>query len=133
MLFTAFLFIIFVIPVKTMYQRNAELYLPVDILEREGFSIRDLHRTDPKIKEYKVLMLAGQNAHYTQVDFYVNAYNRYKGYDLEILKDTSEVRTGQTVLCCQDAQAQWLDANYEVVRNLQNNIGCILVHLQEKK
>jgi 4-amino-4-deoxy-L-arabinose transferase-like glycosyltransferase len=133
MLFTAFLIIIFVIPVKTMYQRNAELYLPVDILEREGFSIRDLHRTDPKIKEYKVLMLAGQNAHYTQVDFYLNAYNRYQGYDLEILKDTSEVHTGQTVLCCQDAQAQWLDANYKVVRNLQNNIGCILVHLQEKK
>jgi hypothetical protein len=122
-----------VFPIKRIYTENSNLYQPVDILEREGFSIRDLNRTYPDTKEYKVLMLAGQNAHYTQVDFYVNAYNRYKEYDLEILKDTSEVRSGQTILCCQDAQVQWLDDHFHLEQLRGNEIGCVLVHLRENR
>ena len=116
---------LFCLPVLKMFERNADLYLPVDILEREGFSIRELKRNHPEFRQYKVLMLAQQNAHYTQVDFYLNAYNRYGGYDISLLRDTTGVSPGDTILCCQDEQIRWLTTSYPCDTIDTNVIGCV--------
>ena len=125
-----FTILVFALPVHSMYQQNAAAYLPVDILEREGFSIRDLEQSLPEVRQYNVLMLAGQNAHYTQVDFYLNLFNRYKGYEISLLRDTALVRPGDLVLCCQETQLQWLEANFAGEVLSENAIGCQLIAIQ---
>jgi hypothetical protein len=126
-LFAAVLLILFAIPVKSMYQRNADLYLPVDVMEREGFFLRELRRTKPEFTQFKVLMLAQQNAHYTQVDFYVNAYNRYAGCDIAVMRDTLDVQAGDTIAVCQEEQIKWLHKHFEVEELAESEIGCVLV------
>ena len=119
----------FFYPALSMYQRNANLRLPVDVLEREGFFLRDLHNTKPDLKQFNVLMLAQQNAHYTQVDFYLNAYNRYKGYDITLLRDTLQVQKGDTIACCQAEQIVWLREHFEIEELERNEIGCVLMKI----
>jgi 4-amino-4-deoxy-L-arabinose transferase-like glycosyltransferase len=129
MVFGITLLLIFAIPVKDMYKRNAGLYLPADQLEREGFFIRELKRTRPELKNYKVLMLAEQNAHFTQLDFYLNAYNRHMGYELQHLRDTTEVRAGDTIAVCQEEQMEWLERNFQLELIRENQTGCVLVNV----
>jgi 4-amino-4-deoxy-L-arabinose transferase-like glycosyltransferase len=128
-LFAVALVVIFAIPVINMYERNAELYLPVDPMEHEGFFIRELSRDKPEVKNYIVLMMAEQNAHFTQLDFYLNAYNRHKGFHLAHLRDTSDVRAGDTIAVCQERQYNWLIDNYLVEEIFNGETGCKLVVL----
>lgn len=125
--FAVVVLLVCLLPVRDMYHRNAGLYLPVDQLEREGFSIRALHRDHPEMTSYKVLMLAGQNAHFTQVDFYLNAYQCYKGLQIGHLRDTSLVQPGDTILCCQEKQLHWLAVNFQLDTIVVNEIGCLLL------
>jgi 4-amino-4-deoxy-L-arabinose transferase-like glycosyltransferase len=124
---------LFFLPVRKMYERNTDLYLPVDILEREGFFLRDLHRNHPDLKDINVLMLAGQNAHYTQVDFYMNVYNRYEGYRIALYRDTPDVRSGDTIACCQEDQIAWLREHFVLEELSASEIGCVLVRVEEAK
>ncbi len=128
-LFTILLASIFFIPVRDMYRRNADQRLPVDILEREGFFIRELSRNNPVLKRYKVLMVYEQNAHYTQVDFYMNAYNRYMGFEIELLRDTTLVQLEDTIACCQEKQLQWLKAHFECEVIVRGETGCEIMKL----
>ena len=121
--------LLFFFPVKTMYQRNQANLPPVDILEREGYFVRQLRKEKPELKDYHVLMVVGQNAHYTQLDFYLNRYNRYEACDIGLLRDTTEVRPGDTVLCCQEKQIAWLGSHFDVEKLDENEIGCVLVKL----
>jgi hypothetical protein len=127
------LILLFAIPVRNMYHRNAALFLPVDILEREGFFVRQLHHESPELKDYKILMQAETNAHYTQIDFYVNAYSRYEGYSLDILQDTSMVAPGYMVACCQEEQMAWLRQKFELKELKESEIGCVLVEVGARK
>jgi hypothetical protein len=126
-LFVVCLGILFFFPVKAMYQRNVDNRLPVDILEREGHFIRELHRTKSALKNYKVLMVYDQNAHYTQVDFYMNAYNRYEGYGIELLRDTSMVASGDTIAVCQENLIAWLKEKYVTEVLSKGETGCELL------
>lgn len=130
LLFAAFLLVVFFVPIKEMFKRNAEIRLPVDGLEREGFFVRELKQSHSDLKSYNVLMLSDQNAHFTQIDYYINAYNRYEGYVISHLKDTALVQRGDTILCCQDKQIAWLREKFDVTEIATHKIGCALMRVE---
>jgi 4-amino-4-deoxy-L-arabinose transferase-like glycosyltransferase len=132
-LFVPLLVLLFAKPVCDMYKRNAELREPFDILEREGDFVRTLHKTEPELRAYDILMMYDQNAHYTQIDFYVNAYNRYQGYHLELITDTLLVQPGDTLACCQEVLIHSLERAFELDTVVSNRHGCILATIKQKK
>lgn len=72
--------------------------MPVDPLEREGYFMKDLHKINPELNTYSVLMHVNHKAHLTQAQFYASAYNWYNAYNIKIVDDVASITPGQTYL-----------------------------------
>ena len=90
--------LVFGFPYFSIYKQNTK-YLPTDMLERDGYAIKKLHKKNPEIKSYKIYMPVKYPRHVDAAEFYIKSLNHWKGHDLELVKNTDDISPGDTVLC----------------------------------
>ena len=103
----------FSIPYRSIIQKNLE-YLPNDFLQYDGFAIRELSRTNPELKKYKILFYPEHIEHIDQMNFYVKALKQSKNYNLEIVQSAGQLKNFDIVLCSQPRSLDSLKARFEL-------------------
>jgi len=96
-------------PYYQIYKSNLK-YIPAEYLENEGFAIRKIRKTNPEIKDYKVIMNVTHPEHIDAVNFYVIGYNHYYGYHMSILTDPDQIAVNDLIMC----------SNYEFMLRIKN-------------
>jgi len=105
--------LLFAFPYYTIYQQNLE-YLPKDVLEQEGYAIRKLHKTQPQLKTYKVLLKIQYPEHKDQANFYLKKLNYFQNYQLSLVNEVENIQLNDTVLCSQIENIQLLAQKYKI-------------------
>jgi 4-amino-4-deoxy-L-arabinose transferase-like glycosyltransferase len=106
---------------------------PKDALEKEGFYIRELSVKRADLSNYKVLMTNKDIEHLDVANFYIKSQNWYQSKNIQLVRDTLQIRKGDTVLCCQEKNLNYLNSHFKThVLDSLNGCKLLIVFRYEK-
>lgn len=120
--FPVLLVALFFWPFHQIHTRNAQRIGPGSALEAEGYTLREYLPQQQGPQSLKVLMIYNQYAHYVQAEFYINAFNRFKGHNIRLAFSPDVIAAGDTVLCCQDEHLQTLAQDWKLDTLYENSL-----------
>jgi len=125
--FPVILLLIFYFPFVAIADKNKSRTGINNAYEREGYTIRKLRDEQPELNSYNLLLTHRQNAHYTQVEFYINSYHDYQGYDIKLMKSYRFASIGDTILCCRPETIDSLEEKFVLQTIYANDVHCRLL------
>ena len=105
--------LIFTLPYYKIYTQNTK-FLPTESLEYDGFAIRELSRTSPNMKNYKVLLPTKEIEHIDQANFYIKSLNHFKNYEIKLIKNVQEVENNDVILCSNSNALEKIKQKFKV-------------------